>query len=327
MPSLDSRITSWMRDHHATISTEALVAAGISTPQRDRLVAAGVIERVIDGAYRFVGARNGELARCAALCTSRPHLVVGGPTAGRIWCIRRSPRDGLVHVIAPPASQPCRQPWVRAYRTALIRDDEIVIRPDGIRLTSPPRTLIDLTRYLRNDALASAIESALHTGLCTVATLYRLAERLNTPGRPWVRRFLRVLSARVPGRPRESDWERRVCDGLVRRGVSGLQPQVKDTLPGVGPVRFDLAIPSIRWVLEVDVHPEHRTLEGQANDHRRDRRSRRHGWIVDRVGELELGADFDGTLDDIVCSIDERRAEVAALAAAGFSQCDERSAR
>jgi very-short-patch-repair endonuclease len=318
MPSLDSRVTSWMRDHHATISSHALVAAGISTPQRDRLVAAGVIERVVDGAYRFVGARDDELARCAALCTSRPHLVIAGPTAGRVWLIRRSPRDGLVHVIAPPASQPCRESWVRPYRTALIQDDEIVRRPDGIRLTSPPRTLIDLARYLTDEALASAIESALHNGLCTVATLYRLAERVNTAGRPWVRRFLRVLAARVPGRPRESDWERRVCDGLVRRGVSDLESQVKDNLPGIGNVRFDIAIPSIRWVLEVDVHPEHRTLEGQASDHRRDRRGRGRGWIVDRVGELELSADFEGTLDEILWSINERRAEVAALAVVGL---------
>ena len=65
-------------------------------------------------------------------------------------------------------------------------------------------------------------------------------ERLNTPGRPWVRRFLRVLTARVPGRSRESDWERRVCDGLVRRGVSDLESQVNEKLPGFGNVRFDL---------------------------------------------------------------------------------------
>jgi very-short-patch-repair endonuclease len=89
-------------------------------------------------------------------------------------------------------------------------------------------------------------------------------------------------------------------------------------LPGIGIVRFDLAIPSIRWVLEVDVHPEHRTLEGQARDNRRDRGGRRHGWIVDRVGELELATDFEGTLDEIVLSIDERRDEAAALAAASY---------
>jgi very-short-patch-repair endonuclease len=324
MPSLDHRITSWMRDHHATVSAAALEAARISTPQRDRLVAAGVIERVIDGAYRFVGAEQSELTRCAGLCTSRPHLIIAGPTAGRIWLIRRSPRDGLIHVIAPPASQPCREAWVRPYRTALIHDDEIVVRSDGIRLTCPPRTLIDLARYLPADALASAIESALHRGLCTVATLYRLAERLNTPGRPWVRRFLRVLAGRAPGRPRESDWERRVYDGLVQRGVRGLESQVRETLAGIGHVRFDIAVPSIRWVLEVDVHPEHRTLEAQAGDHRRDCRGRRIGWFVDRVGELELAADFDGTLDEIVWAIDQRRTEVVALTTAGLWDCDER---
>ena len=200
MASLD-HIIHWMRDHRTTISTAALDAAGVTTPQRNRLVTAGVLERVIDGGYRFAGAEADELTRCAALCTSRPQLVVAGPTAGRIWGIRRSPRDGLVHVIAPPASQPCRQSWVRPYRTALIHEDEIVRRADGINLTSPPRTLIDLTRYLSNDALSSAIESALHAQLCTTTTLHRLAERLDTPGRPWVRRFLRVLAGRAPGRP------------------------------------------------------------------------------------------------------------------------------
>ena len=191
MPSLDHRVIQWMSGHCATVSASALDAAGVSTPQRNRLVRAGIIERVVDGGYRFGGAEPDELTRCAALCTARPHLIIAGPTAGRIWQIRRSPRDGLVHVIGPPASQPCREPWVRTYRTSHIFDDEIVVRPDGIRLTSPPRTLIDLARYLPDDALASAIEWALSSQTCTAATLRRLAERLNTPGRPWVRRFLR----------------------------------------------------------------------------------------------------------------------------------------
>jgi very-short-patch-repair endonuclease len=313
MTSLNSSAVNWMRDHHATISSEALDAVGITTSQRKRLVADGVVERLVDGSYHFAGVEPDEFARCAALCTSRPQLVICGPTAGRIWDIRRSPRDGLTHVIAPPASQPCREPWVRAYRTALIHDDEIVVRPDGIRLTSPPLTIVDLTRYVSNSALASAIESALHAEICTEATLYRTAERRNTPGRAWVRRFVRVLAGRAPGHPRESDWERRVVDALVRRGVSDLQCQVRETLAGHGSVRFDMAIPTIRWVLEVDVHPEHRTLEGQANDNRRDRRGRRVGWVVDRVGELELTTTFDATMDDVVTSIELRRTEVGGL--------------
>lgn len=226
MPSLDGRVAMWMRTHQSTVPTSFLAAAGISRSQRKRLVEARVLERVVDGAYRFVGVQPDELGRCAALCASRPSLVVAGPTAGRLWRIRRSPRDDIVHVIGPPRSQPCSHEWVKVYRTALISRDEIVTRPDGIRLTSPPRTVIDLARYLDDQALASAIEFALSTQLCTVATLRRLAERLNTPGRPWVRRFLRTLDARVPGRPRESDWERRVLDSLSARGVTGLESQV-----------------------------------------------------------------------------------------------------
>jgi very-short-patch-repair endonuclease len=318
MSSLDRRITEWMRDHHATVSIAFLDAAGISSTQRRRLVGDGVLERVVHGGYRFAGVDPDELTRCAALCASRPLLIVAGPTAGRIWGIRRSPNDGQVHVIAPPASQPCSESWVRPYRTALIHADEIVVRADGIRLTSPPRTLIDLARFLPDDALASAIEWALSMRMCTVVTLRRLAERLNTPGRPWVRRFLRVLDSRAAGRPRESDWERRVLDALVKRGVNDLESQVTESLAGFRTVRFDLAIPTIRWVLEVDVHPEHRTVEGQASDHRRDRRGRRVGWAIERVGEVELTTDFDGTMDDLVLSITERRVEVDALITAGL---------
>lgn len=151
-----------------------------------------------------------------------------------------------------------------------------------------------------------------------MATLSRVAERLNTPGRPWVRRFLRVLVGRTMGRPRESDWERRVHDALVNRGVSDIESQVGEQLAGYGTARFDLAIPSIRWVLEVDAHPEHRTLEGQAGDHRRDRKSRRQGWAVERVGEAELTADFDATIDDLVSAVALRRDEVARLTLAGL---------
>lgn len=318
MSNLDRRVADWMRSHRATVPTSVLDAVGLSESQRRRLVSSGVLERVVDGGYHFAGVEPGELSRCAALCGSRPHLVIAGPTAGRAWRIRRSPRDGLIHVISPPQSQPCREPWVRAYRTALLDADEIVTWPDGIRVTCPARTVVDLTRSLPDDALASAIEYVLSNGICTLDELCRVAERLNTPGRPWVRRFLRVLAHRLPGRPRESDWERRVCDALGARGVHDIESQVRQCVAGFGSARFDLAIPAIRLVIEVDAHPEHRTLEGQANDHRRDRRSRHDGWVVERVGEAELANRFDATISELVDAVCRRRAEVASLCAVGL---------
>ena len=185
-----------------------------------------------------------------------------------------------------------------------------------MRITSPPRTAVDLTRYITPAEEASAIEHVVGTGMCTVTTLHREGERLNTPGRPWARQFLAILATRHDGAACESEWELRVVEALRRRRVAGLELQASQMLPGYGNARFDIAIPSIRWVLEVDVHPEHRTIEGSAGDHRRDRCTRSAGWVVERVGELELATSFDATIDALAVIIECRRAEVHALKAA-----------
>ena len=317
MPILDERVTAWMRTHQGTVPTTVLEAIGVTAKQRDHLVAAGILTRVLHGCYRFSGTQPSELMRCAALCATHPHLVIAGPTAGREWKIRKSPHDDVIHAIGPPRSQPCIESWVAVYRTPL-RSDEIVCRSDGIRFTCPPRTVIDLARFLGDDDLASAIEYVLSERICTYDTLLRYARRIEARGRPWVRRFIGILEARKPGRARESDWERRVFDALVGRGVVDLESQVWESVPGYGPARFDMAVPALQWVLEVDVHPEHRTLGGQRNDHSRDRKSKRIGWQTDRVGESELRAAFDETLDDVAASVAQRRVEVAALSEAGL---------
>ena len=106
MSSLDRHTLAWLHDHHATISSEALRASGITLDQRKNLVHSGLLERVVDGAYTLGAVDVGELERCAALCTSRPHLVVAGPTAGGCGDCGGRPEDGLVHVIAPPRQPP-----------------------------------------------------------------------------------------------------------------------------------------------------------------------------------------------------------------------------
>ena len=310
MATLDRRAVAWLQQHHGTISAVEMDAAGITLDMRKHLVSSGVLTRVVDGGYRFGGSVDDELTRCAALCTSRPHLVVAGPTAARLWQLRRAPRDLLVHVIAPPRSHPCREPWVRAYRTATLTDEHTVSRPDGIRLTSPPRTVVDMTRYLDDVALVSLVEDSLARRLCTTSTLLRTAQELDTPGRPWARRFLRLLAQRAPGAPAESEWEQRVYAALARRRVPGMIRQLEVRLPGYGRARFDIAIPDLRWVLEIDVHPEHRTVEGAARDNRRDDAADAAGWFVRHVSEAQLSLHFESTMDAVVAAIERRREAV-----------------
>ena len=64
-------------------------------------------------------------------------------------------------------------------------------------------------------------------------------------------------------------------------------------------MRLDLAIPAIRWGIEIDVHPDHLFLEGTTKDKRRDRKCHRIGWQIERVTELDL-LDLDGLVGELV---------------------------
>ena len=308
MSRLTAEATHWLLHHRGTITNDALADAGISTTQRERLVQRRILRRVIVGVYQFAGTELDEAGRCVALCSGRADMVVAGPTAARHWGLRRAGSDGLVHAIAPPHSNPCRAGWLRVYRTDALEPGDVVELTDGRRLTSPPLTVVLMTRHLGNTALASMVDDAIAKRYCTEGTLRRLAERLVSPGRPWVRRFLRVLDRRHPGAPGASDPERDVYEALCDRGVVGLVRQWPVVLPVYGQAFFDMALPEIRWALEVDIHPEHRTLEGAANDNRRDDAADMIGIAVKRVSEAQLDRAFEATIDSVVAAIERRRA-------------------
>jgi hypothetical protein len=88
-------------------------------------------------------------------------------------------------------------------------------------------------------------------------------------------------------------------DALRARGVP-VQPQFGDlALPNGSKVRLDLAVPAVRWGIEIDVHPDHFLLDGTTRDKRRDRQCHRIGWQIERVTEIDL-LDLDGLLDELV---------------------------
>lgn len=100
----------------------------------------------------------------------------------------------------------------------------------------------------------------------------------------------------------------KVVNALVARGVYDLERQVEALIPGFGRVRFDAAIPALKWALEIDVHPSHLSVEGSSKDKRRDRFADAAGWVTRRAGEDELQTSFEPLIDDLVASIARRRA-------------------
>jgi very-short-patch-repair endonuclease len=285
-----------LRRQHGIAGSDQLEAIGYTGRQIRRLASVGALETTLRGAYRSPSVPFDQHARCVAVSIARPEVTVAGPTAGRLWGFRRLPKDGRIHVIGPPASNPAIAPWVVTYRTAAIHATDSVLRSDGIRVTSRQRTALDLTRWLNDGDLLSVIEQVLHDGAVSEADLLAVAADWLTPGRPWVRRFVRVLRQRLPGAPAESHPEVRVAAGLERLGVHGLVRQYRIDLPDYGAARFDLAVPHLRWAIEVDVHPRHDETAGRASDARRDACAHRVGWHTSRISRTEYFGDFAGAL-------------------------------
>jgi very-short-patch-repair endonuclease len=146
-------------------------------------------------------------------------------------------------------------------------------------------------RHLTLVDVRSVTDQVIHRRLTTIDELRSVAESLNTPGRPWARTFLRMLAARPDGGAPESHWESAVANELVRHGVEGLVTQYWLYIPAWGPVRFDLAVPSLRWAIETDGFPDHFTEDGSTHDAGRDLACDAIGWTTSRVTTLGLRRD------------------------------------
>jgi hypothetical protein len=293
MTHLTSCAHQFFARQHGVASVSQLQSSGLSPRAIERLEQVGAIELVLRGAYRTASVELDDVGRCSAICLARPNTVVAGPTAGRLWDFRRLPRDRRVHVIAPPASNPAIARWVVPYRTAAIHPDDVVERPDGIRMTTRERTAFDLARHLDADSLLSVIEQAMRDGNLDELAMRAVAVDWISPQRPWVWSYLRQLDRRLSGGAAESHPEVIVATALDAAGVRGLVRQYELRIPGYGPARFDLAIPRLRWAIEIDVFPTHDETIGRARDRRRDAAASGAGWTTHRLDRRTYETDLD----------------------------------
>lgn len=285
---------------HGVASSHQLRDCGLTTRQIQHLADAGQLHHLRRGAYASPSVRLDELAHCVALCVACAHVTIAGPTAGRMWGFRHVSADRRVHVISTPQSQPASDRAVAVYRTAAIHPDDVIERTDGIRVTSRARTSLDLARHLPPDRLLSVIEQAMRDGALSDSDMRRVAVDWISPQRPWLRTFLDQLDRRLPGPAAESKPEVDVGQALAGAGVVGLERQYEIQLPGYGIARFDLAVPGLRWAIEVDVHPVHEELAGRASDQRRDAAAVALGWLVSRISRMRYRSSFSEVVDDLV---------------------------
>lgn len=163
------------------------------------------------------------------------------------------------------------------YSTQL--DGDVTIR-DGIRLTTPARTLIDLAPHLPEREVAKAVREAIRLKLITAAELQRALKEHRRRRGTHLLSALVTRYALVPIHRTRSDAEAYALELLAAANVP--PPRVNRRIAGE---EADLSWPAHRLIIEIDGPQYHRHA---AEDARKQALWERAGWRVLRISSDDV---------------------------------------
>jgi hypothetical protein len=287
MSDLTPAATMWLAAHHGVITTATLRDLAVSKATIKRLVAAGVLRLITRGVYVAASTPRTIEQHCAVLSAIHPTGFVTGPTAGGLAKLRRMPRASALHFSVPHGIHLPRASGVHWRQTTAIIAADRTVRSDGITVAAPARLAFDLAADLRPLDHLSVVNQLLHESTVTVEELQAIERRLGHPARPGSGTFRRTLESLGGAAPSQSHPEVLLAEALRRRGVP-VEQQVPVCRPDGRRVHLDLGVAALRWGVELDIHPEHRSVEGHAADAQRRRDLHRVGWQVEVVTEHDM---------------------------------------
>jgi hypothetical protein len=268
---------------HGVVARRQLAELGLSRHAVGRLLERGRLHVVHRGVYA-VGYRK--LTRrgvwLAAVLAAGEGAVLSHRSAAALWGIRDSaPRR--IDVTAP---RDVRRAGIRVYGSKLAPDE--VTTQEGIPVTTPARTLLDLAALLDEHRLARAAERAEALRLTSPTSLEELAKRYpKRPGTPNLKRL--IEENRIVPTTTANDFERRFLTFLDANELP--RPLINESLdPNTTP---DFRWPNHRLIVELDGFETHGTRQAFERDRARDRRLLADGWRVARITQRQLDDDPD----------------------------------
>ncbi|MDQ6947238.1 MAG: type IV toxin-antitoxin system AbiEi family antitoxin domain-containing protein, partial [Actinomycetota bacterium] len=263
---------------HSLITTAQLRESGLTQRQITRRHQQGAMERIRHSVYRLAGGPVTWIqAIHAAALAAGADAVVSHETAAACWQFRHADRyRGQLHLTA---HHQVRLPGVIGHTIALGPGDTTL--HDGVPITTPERTIVDLAGTLALRELGQCLDDAIRRQLVNLERLRRLvAAAAARGGRRLLRPLHRLLAERLPGyRPGSNDWERdmdRLWDKL------GLEPGVRQYRVKIkGRTYFlDRALPDLKIGAEYNGHEHHHLRSDRDHDAQRAAELSADGWHI-----------------------------------------------
>jgi hypothetical protein len=244
-------------------------------------------------------------------------------SAARIWNAPLPPRlseDWRIHLARRHGSSMPRRANVVGHLLTLLPDEAVEL--DGVRLTSPARTWLDLAAVLGVDELVALGDSMVcghgpahpfpRRALCSVADLREMADR--HAGRRGVRRARAAVELVRVGADSAPETQMRLA--LVRAGLPepvlnhvvwgepdwGESPRGREAAPALWP---DAAYPRWRIALQYE-GAHHNGADQYLRDIRRADTTARFGWLELRISRLDLAGDRPAVVRKVRAALESR---------------------
>jgi hypothetical protein len=271
------------RHNHGLIDRGTILAVGAT----DHFIKSRLLtrhwEEVHPGVYYLnVTPRTWVSEVVAAVLGAGPDAVASHRTAARIWDL-----DGVygttIEVTVPYDDRPVPD-GVLVHRTRRSLPSTLV---DGVPVTSPERTLLDLAAILPNRILERAMASAIRRSLTSIEKLRQAVKAQGGRGVKGTRRMRRVTEL-VEGDQSGSVSEVELKDLLRDAPVPMPVPQLHIRLPNGDNAYPDFAWPERMKIVEVDGFSAHSTPDQLEHDLRRQNQLMQLGWEIRRFSARDV---------------------------------------
>jgi hypothetical protein len=263
---------------HGLITVAQVREHGLTAEHVKVRLARGQWLKLRYGVYAIAGAPpTWEQSVLAAVLGAGGGAVASHSTAGALWRLPGFDRSALE--ISTHRSDQCRLDGVVAHRTnRFLADDHTTTQ--RIPVTSPERTLVDVSGHLTVGQLGRAVDDGIRRCILELEVLRRTAAGLRpAPGRH-LNKVRSVLARRLPGYDAgESALQMRFARGLVQHGCP--EPVIEHPVRLFGKrYRIDLAYPEAMLAVEIDGWEWHRTRSAFDGDRARANELVVAGWTV-----------------------------------------------
>jgi very-short-patch-repair endonuclease len=260
LQSLGRRVWPLARRQHGVITRGQLLKLGLTPRAIEHRLAKGRLHPVARGVYAVGTPQLSHHGRwMVAVLSCGPDAALSYESAAALLGMRPDRGDKIE--VSVPAHVSRRPPGIVVHRRTRRGPGEVTVH-DGIPVTSPACTLVDLATRLSRRQLEAAINEADKLDLIDPESLRSALDPL--AGRPGVA-ALRELLDRRTFRLTDSELERRLL--RIARRV-GLGPP--ETGAHVNGFEVDFYWPELDLVVETDGLRYHRTPAQQARDRLRD---------------------------------------------------------